>query len=67
MTLLFEKITVAKSREVKIRSSLAEFSKEGYGSKSAVLPVMMLNIYIYFFFGGGGKGMFYDAVSSQTI
>jgi hypothetical protein len=61
MTLLFEKITVAKSREVKTRSNLAEISKEGYGSKSAVLPMMMMNI---FFLEGG---MFYDVVSSQTI
>jgi hypothetical protein len=41
-TLLCEKITVAKSKEVKTRSNLAESSKEGYGLKSAVLPIMMM-------------------------
>jgi hypothetical protein len=33
---------VAKSKEVKTRSNLAESPKEGYGSKRAVLPVMMV-------------------------
>jgi hypothetical protein len=43
MTNLFcKRITVAKSKEVKTKSNLAEFSKEGYGSKSALLPVMMM-------------------------
>jgi hypothetical protein len=31
-----KKIIVAKSRDMKTRSNLAESSKEGYGSKSAV-------------------------------
>jgi hypothetical protein len=30
-----------KSKEVETGSNLAESSKEGYGSKKAVLPVMM--------------------------
>jgi hypothetical protein len=33
---------VAKSKEVKTGRSLAECSKEGYGSKRAVLPMMMM-------------------------
>jgi hypothetical protein len=32
-TLLCKRITVAKSKEVKITSNLAESFKEGYGSK----------------------------------
>jgi hypothetical protein len=40
--LLCKKITVAKSKEVKIGSNLAESSKEGYGSKRDVLPMVML-------------------------
>jgi hypothetical protein len=39
-------ITVAKSKEVKIGCNLTESSKEGYGSKRAVLPMMMMNMYI---------------------
>jgi hypothetical protein len=42
MTLLCKKITVAKSKEVKTRSNLTESSKEGYSSKRAVLPMMMI-------------------------
>jgi hypothetical protein len=37
-----KKIIVAKSKEVKTRSNLAESSKEGYGSTSAVLPMMVV-------------------------
>jgi hypothetical protein len=37
-----KKITVAKSRDVKTRCNLAEFSKEGYGSKRAVLAMTMM-------------------------
>jgi hypothetical protein len=37
-----KKITVAKSRKVKPGSNLGGYSKEGYGSKSAVLPMMMM-------------------------
>jgi hypothetical protein len=44
-TLLCKNIIVAKSKEVKTGWSnsryLAEFSKEGYGSKRAVLPMKM--------------------------
>lgn len=39
-----KRITVPKPKEVKSGSSLAEFSKEGYGSKNAVLP-MMINVF----------------------
>jgi hypothetical protein len=35
-TLLCKKIIVAKSKEVKTRSNLAESSKEGHDSKRAV-------------------------------
>jgi hypothetical protein len=38
-----ENIIVAKSKEVKPVSNLAEFPKKGYGSKMAVLLVMMMN------------------------
>jgi hypothetical protein len=41
MTLLHEKI-IPKSREVKTRCSLAESSKKGFGSKSAVLLVVVV-------------------------
>jgi hypothetical protein len=37
-----KKIIVAKSKEVKPGCNLAEFSKEGYGSKRAVLPTTMI-------------------------
>jgi hypothetical protein len=40
MILLCKKI-VAKSREVKTGFNPTESSKEGYGSKRAVLPMMM--------------------------
>jgi hypothetical protein len=41
-TLLCKSISIAKSKEVKTGSNLAGSSKEGYGSKSAVLPMMMI-------------------------
>jgi hypothetical protein len=41
-TLLCKKIIVAKSKEVKTRSNLAELFKKGYGSKRTVLPMMMI-------------------------
>jgi hypothetical protein len=44
MTLLCKKITVAKSKEVKTRCNLAESSKEGYGSKRAVLLLLLMMI-----------------------
>jgi hypothetical protein len=37
-----KKKTVAKSKEVKTGCNLAESSKEVYGSKRAVLPMMMI-------------------------
>jgi hypothetical protein len=42
-------INVAKSKEVKTGSNLGDFSKEGYGSKSAVLPTttMMMMMMIF--------------------
>jgi hypothetical protein len=43
MTLLCKKITVVKSGEVHTRSNLAESAKEGYGSKSVVLPVCVIS------------------------
>jgi hypothetical protein len=46
-TLLCKKIIVAKSKEVKTGYSLAESSKEGYGSKWAVLPMMMIMMIMY--------------------
>jgi hypothetical protein len=36
-----KRITVAKSEEMKTESILTEFSKEGYGSESTILPMMM--------------------------
>jgi hypothetical protein len=42
MNLICKQITVAKSKEVKTGSNLAESSKEGYGSKRVVLPMMMM-------------------------
>jgi hypothetical protein len=42
MTFLCKKNIVAKSKEVKIGCSLAESSKEGYGSKRAVFPMMIM-------------------------
>jgi hypothetical protein len=38
------KYIIAKSRKVKTGCNLAESSKEGYGSKRAVLPVIMMMI-----------------------
>jgi hypothetical protein len=42
MILLCKEIIVAKSKDVKTGSNMAEFSKEGYGSKNAVLPTMIM-------------------------
>jgi hypothetical protein len=42
MMLLCTKIIVLKSKEVKARSNVAESSKEGWGSKRAALPVMVI-------------------------
>jgi hypothetical protein len=36
------KTTVAKSKELKTESNMAESSKKGYGSKRAVLPMKMM-------------------------
>jgi hypothetical protein len=41
-TLLCKKITVAKSKEVETSCNLAGSSKEGDGSKRAVLPVTIM-------------------------
>jgi hypothetical protein len=41
-TLLCKRIIVAKSKEVKTGSYLSESFKKGYGSNSAVLPMMLL-------------------------
>jgi hypothetical protein len=43
-TLLCKTITVSKSQEVKPGSNLAQFYKQGYGSKSALSPTMMIII-----------------------
>jgi phage gp36-like protein len=40
--ILFKKINVATSKEVKPGCNQAESSMEGYGSKRAVLPMMMI-------------------------
>jgi hypothetical protein len=40
-SLLCKKINVAKSKEVKTGLNLAESSKEGYGSKRALFPMIM--------------------------
>jgi hypothetical protein len=42
MTLPCKEIIVAKFKEVKTGCNLAKSSKEGYGSKRAVLPIMMI-------------------------
>jgi hypothetical protein len=41
-TLLCKRIIVARFKQMKTGCNLAEFSKEGYGSKGAVLPLMMM-------------------------
>jgi hypothetical protein len=41
-TSLFKKVIVAKSKQEKIECNLVEHYMEGYGSKRAVLPMMML-------------------------
>jgi hypothetical protein len=45
-------VNVYKSTKVKTGCNLAEFSKEGYGSKKAILPItfmtmMMLRVEIF--------------------
>jgi hypothetical protein len=40
-TLFCKKFNAVKSKEVKDGCNLAEFCKEGYGSKSALLPMMI--------------------------
>jgi hypothetical protein len=45
-TLLREKITVAKSKEVETGRSLADSSTAGCGSKRAVLRMMMMMMMI---------------------
>jgi hypothetical protein len=42
--LLCKKILVAKSEEMKTESDLAESFMEGYGSKGAVLPTMLMPV-----------------------
>jgi hypothetical protein len=42
MTLLCKSISASKFKEVKAGYKLAEFSKEAYVSKRAVLPMMMM-------------------------
>lgn len=44
--MLFKKISIVKCKEVKTGCSLAESSKEGYGSKRVVLPMMMVVLYM---------------------
>jgi hypothetical protein len=46
-TLLYKKRVVEKSKEVKTGSNLTESSKECYGTKSAVLPLMMMMNPVY--------------------
>jgi hypothetical protein len=46
VTLPCKKFIVAKSKEVKTGSNLAESYKEGYGSKRAVLPVVMVVVVV---------------------
>jgi hypothetical protein len=46
-TFLRKRVTVPKSNEVKTGSNLVEPSREGYGSKSAVLPTVMM-MYCYY-------------------
>jgi hypothetical protein len=43
-TLLCIKIIVMKSKEVKTGCNLSEICTEGYGSKRAALPVVMMMI-----------------------
>jgi hypothetical protein len=40
-TMLCKSIIVEKSKEVKTGSDLVKYSKEGYSSKRAVLPMMI--------------------------
>jgi hypothetical protein len=49
-TLLCKEIIVPISKEVKIESNLAEYSKERYDSKSAAFPMIMMivNQWVYY-------------------
>jgi hypothetical protein len=44
LTILLCKQNVAKLKEVETGCTLAESSEEGYGSKRAVLPMMMIYV-----------------------
>jgi hypothetical protein len=43
-TMLCKRISDVKYKDVKTGSILAEFSKDGYGSKSALLQMMMMMV-----------------------
>jgi hypothetical protein len=45
-TLFHKEIIVEKSKEVKTGCNLADSSKEGYGPKRVVLPMMMKYFYL---------------------
>jgi hypothetical protein len=45
-TLFGKRVIVVKSKEVETGCTLAEYSKEGYRSKRAVLPMLMMMISI---------------------
>jgi hypothetical protein len=47
MTLLCKKNIVTKSKEVKTGCSLAECSDESYGSKRAVLAMIIMMMLVY--------------------
>jgi hypothetical protein len=42
------KFIVARSKKVKTGSNLAESSKEGNGSKRAILPMMMMTVVLFY-------------------
>jgi hypothetical protein len=42
-TLLFKRIIATKYKEVKSGFILAQSSKEGYGSRGTVFPMMLIN------------------------
>jgi hypothetical protein len=44
-TLLSKKMTAMKSKDRKTGLNLAEYSKEGYSSKRAVVPMMIMMIF----------------------
>jgi hypothetical protein len=54
--LLSKRIIVAESKEMKTESNLAKFSEEDNVSKNAVLPMMIIFLFIY--------GLFNDAVGT---